>query len=75
VFVPNGLGVREILLTLFLAPEVAEQFGMATAEASKLAKVGVVILRLVWTTAEVAIWAIVCWGPRPVIPDSEESKT
>jgi hypothetical protein len=74
VVVPNGLMVREFLLILFLAPELSEVFGLSAAEARPLAVAGVVILRLVWTVAEVAIWAALYWGPRPSVPEAAETK-
>ena len=48
---PSGLGVRELMLTLFLVPLF--QIGHAEAEAS------VVALRLAWTASEVVMIALV----------------
>jgi hypothetical protein len=75
VVVPNGLLVREFLLILFLAPELAERCGLAADDARALAIAGVIILRLVWTAAEIVIVAILYWGPRPVVQDPKESQT
>ncbi len=59
LFMPSGLGVREYFLTVFLIPSLAGQFGWTEAEAKPIAVLTVLLLRLVWTTAEV-ITAIVC---------------
>jgi uncharacterized membrane protein YbhN (UPF0104 family) len=51
VIVPGGLGVREFFLTLFLTPELAHLCG---ADDGRLYAVwAAVLLRLVWTAAEV----------------------
>src|SRR5262249_52374368 len=62
--VPGGLGVREFFLTFFLVPELA---ALATGESDPRAVVvlAVVLLRLVWTTAELVIAAVVYWFPSP----------
>ena len=64
LLVPGGLGVREFFLTLFLVPELA---GLQTGESDPRAAVilGVVLLRLVWTVAEVAAAALVYFLPTP----------
>jgi glycosyltransferase 2 family protein len=58
VVVPGGLGVREFLLTLFLAREL-------DAEAAGLTVLAVLVLRLVWTVAEVLVAGVVWWLPGP----------
>jgi hypothetical protein len=63
VFVPNGLLVREFLLSLFLAPELAELFDLDSERAHNLAVAGVIVLRLVWTAAEVVIVCVLYWWP------------
>jgi hypothetical protein len=55
IVVPSGLGVREFLLLLFLVPEISQQPGMSAAEARDAAALAVVLLRLLWTAAEVVI--------------------
>ncbi|HXG12246.1 MAG TPA: lysylphosphatidylglycerol synthase domain-containing protein, partial [Gemmataceae bacterium] len=52
VVVPGGLGVREFFLTLFLTPELAPLVGGDEGRARATAVLAVVILRLVWTAAE-----------------------
>jgi hypothetical protein len=51
--VPGSIGVREYFLTLFLVPEIIAEGGLEPAEARIVVVVSVLILRLVWTTAEV----------------------
>lgn len=58
VFMPNGIGVREFMLTIFLAPEFVRG-GMDPAHASGQAALVVVILRLVWSVAEVLLAGII----------------
>jgi uncharacterized membrane protein YbhN (UPF0104 family) len=58
---PGGLGVREICLQHFLAPET----GAATAV------VAVILLRLIWTIAELLIAGVLYWIPtRPALEGS-----
>jgi uncharacterized membrane protein YbhN (UPF0104 family) len=54
---PGGLGVREFLLQQFLAPELGAR-----------AVVVVLLLRLLWTVAEVVLVAILWWLPRGPSP-------
>jgi uncharacterized membrane protein YbhN (UPF0104 family) len=63
--VPSGIGVREFLLTLFLVPQLAEVLGPAGAEARPVAALAVVVLRLIWTAAEVVTSGLVYWLPGP----------
>lgn len=58
VVVPGGVGVREWVLDQFLAPELPGQ-GAATVV------VIVVLLRLTWTGAELALAAVLWWLPGP----------
>lgn len=53
--VPSGLGVREYFLTLFLVPDLIGQFDGNENEAKVVAVMMVLLLRLVWTTAEVIV--------------------
>lgn len=55
---PSGLGVREFFLTLFLTPEL-RALGFAASEARGLAVLTVLVLRLTWTAAELAMAAAV----------------
>jgi hypothetical protein len=59
---PGGLGVREGVLERFLAPELA---GQGVAQAAGVATVVVLVLRLLWTTAELVMAAAVHWLPGP----------
>jgi hypothetical protein len=64
IVVPNGLGVREYLLALLLAPTLDEPLGGA-AEARAVTVLAVLVLRLVWTAAEVvAAAALYAWPVR-----------
>jgi uncharacterized membrane protein YbhN (UPF0104 family) len=58
VVAPSGLGVREFFLTLFLAPELAALAGLGEAAAQATAVLTVLVLRLVWTAAELVAAAI-----------------
>jgi glycosyltransferase 2 family protein len=57
---PGGLGVREFLLTLLLTPELIGVQGMGVAEARAIVVLAVLVLRLVWTAAEL-LTALLCW--------------
>ncbi len=61
VFVPSGLVIREFFLTLFLTADLAPRLG---EEAAPIATLVVLVLRLVWTAAEV-LTAGVLYGFRP----------
>jgi hypothetical protein len=63
--VPGGLGVREFFLTLFLVPELARLLGPDGGEARATTVLVVLLLRLLWTTAEVLVAGIVYWLPGP----------
>jgi len=56
---PGGLGVREFLLTLLLTPELVGVQGMGTEDARATVVLAVLVLRLVWTAAEL-VTALVC---------------
>jgi uncharacterized membrane protein YbhN (UPF0104 family) len=56
---PGGLGVREFLLTLLLTPELVGVQGRGVEEARATVVLTVLVLRLVWTVAEL-ISAAVC---------------
>jgi hypothetical protein len=56
---PGGLGVREFLLTLLLTPELVGVQGMDRAEARATVVLTVLVLRLVWTAAELIVAACV----------------
>jgi hypothetical protein len=60
--VPGGLGVREFLLRLFLVTEVAALCPQS-ADALSDTIVVVVVLRCVWTLAEVMLAAAIYWLP------------
>jgi uncharacterized membrane protein YbhN (UPF0104 family) len=63
IVVPSGLGVREFLLLLLLIPEIGRQSDSANADPQAIAVLAVLLLRLVWTTAEVIFVALVYWLP------------
>lgn len=56
---PSGVGVREGILESFLAPELAGQLVSGQA----VATVVVLVLRLAWTVAEIAMAAVVFFLP------------
>jgi hypothetical protein len=64
VFMPSGIGVREFFLRMFLLPELSRQW---TGEKNSvvIAIWVVLLLRLVWTAAELVTTAIVYWFPSP----------
>jgi glycosyltransferase 2 family protein len=64
VFMPSGIGVREFFLRVFLLPELSRKW---TGEKNSLviAIWVVLLLRLVWTAAEMVTNAIVYWFPSP----------
>jgi hypothetical protein len=68
---PGGLGVRELLLQTFLAREFADSEHKAMTVAI------VILLRLVWTVAEVLMAGIVYWlpGQGAGTKDSGQQKT
>lgn len=59
VIAPGGLGVREFLLTLLLTPELVGVQGMGNEDARATVVLAVLVLRLVWTAAEL-ITALIC---------------
>lgn len=63
LLVPSGLGVREFFLMLFLVPEITARFGDQPGDARALAVLAVILLRLVWTAAEVVLTAFLYWLP------------
>jgi uncharacterized membrane protein YbhN (UPF0104 family) len=65
VISPGGLGVREYLLTLFLAPDLESFLGPANGEARALAVLAVLLLRVVWTVAEILAAGVLYWLPGP----------
>jgi hypothetical protein len=64
-FLPGaGLGVREFFLALFLVPELAGLCRLEPDEARATAEQSVVVLRLVWTAAEIIIVGVLYWATR-----------
>jgi hypothetical protein len=62
-FVPGSAGVREYSLTLFLVPEIVALTDLGDAQARVAVVVAVVILRVIWTLAELLISAALYWLP------------
>jgi uncharacterized membrane protein YbhN (UPF0104 family) len=62
-FTSGGLGVREYILRLLLAPELAAALPLDAPEAPGLVALAVLVLRLTWTVAEVVMAACVWWWP------------
>jgi hypothetical protein len=63
-FMPSGIGVREYFLRVFLLPELTRQW-TGDKNSIVVAIWVVLLLRLVWTAAEVVIDATVYWFPSP----------
>jgi hypothetical protein len=63
VLIPSGLGVREYFLHLFLVPEISRQW-TDSASSVPIAVWTVLLLRVVWTAAEMVTAAIVYGFPR-----------
>lgn len=59
---PGGLGVREVILQQLLAPELGRHLGPERGES--LAVVVVLVLRLLWTVAELVMAGLVWRLPR-----------
>lgn len=64
VIAPGGIGVREFLLTLLLTPELVGVQDMGSEEARATVVLAVLVLRLVWTTAELITALVFTWKKR-----------
>jgi len=69
VFLPSGLGAREALLVLVLVPDIGQRLRLGAEEARPLATLTVLLLRLVWTAAELVTVAALYWLPVAVSHD------
>jgi uncharacterized membrane protein YbhN (UPF0104 family) len=69
VFLPSGLGAREALLVLVLVPDISQRLTLGAEDARPLATLAVILLRLVWTAAELVTVAILYWLPVRVAAD------
>jgi hypothetical protein len=65
LLVPNGLGVREFFLTVLLVPGLVQPFHLTEEQARATAVLAVLVLRLVWTAAELVLAAVIYWLPGP----------
>src|SRR5205807_10450340 len=65
LIVPSGLGVREYLLTLVLVSELEQLSSAPAGETRAIAVLTVLLLRLTWTIAELAVVAVVFRLPSP----------
>ncbi len=63
LIIPSGLGVREFFLRLLLVPELSRQWNSNESSVLPTAVLAVVLLRLVWTAAELVTVGIVFWFP------------
>ena len=63
LFAPSGLGVREFFLTLFLTPELVRLCSMDEDQGRGSAVLAVLVLRLVWTAAELVLVGLLYWLP------------
>ncbi len=68
VLVPSGLGIREYFLKVFLTYELIVAEGTGAVDAGAQAVLAVLLLRMVWTAAEVVVNAVVYWLPGPRAP-------
>jgi len=72
VFMPSGIGVREYFLRLFLVPELSRQW--TDGKISVITAIwAVILLRLVWTAAELVTCAIVYQFPNQPTDDVSKS--
>jgi hypothetical protein len=62
LFMPGGVGVREVLLQVLLTPELAARHINAP---EGVAAAAVLLLRLVWTAAELGLAALIYCFPGP----------
>jgi hypothetical protein len=69
VFLPSGLGAREALLVLVLVPDISQRLRLGAEDARPLAILAVILLRLVWTAAELMTVAVLYWLPVRVAED------
>jgi uncharacterized membrane protein YbhN (UPF0104 family) len=60
VFLPSGVGLRELILLALLPPLLADQ---PVESPAAVAAAAVLLLRLVWTAAELLVAAGVYWLP------------
>ena len=67
VFLPSGLGAREALLMLVLVPDISQRLGLGVEDARPLAALTVILLRLVWTAAELVTAAALYLLPVSVL--------
>jgi hypothetical protein len=65
VFMPGGVGVREGVLLALLPHELLGTQAPDLHAAEALAALAVVLLRVVWTTAELLLATLVYWLPGP----------
>ena len=63
IFLPSGLGVREALLVLLLVPDISQRLHLQTEDARSLAALAVILLRVVWTAAELVMVSALYWLP------------
>jgi hypothetical protein len=71
LLIPSGLGIREFFLRLFLIQTITSRMPMTEDAARATASLAVLVLRLVWTSAEVAIAALLYCLPGPQIGPQE----
>ncbi len=72
IIAPGGLGVREFMLTLLLTPELVGVQGMGIEDARATVVLAVLVLRLVWTAAEL-VTALVCRLTGPAAANRSET--
>jgi hypothetical protein len=69
VLIPSGIGIREFFLKVFLENELSQRLHVSAEEASAKAILAVLLLRIVWTAAEIVVNSTVYWLPGPGISD------
>jgi len=68
--VPSGLGIREFFLTLFLVPDISQLLNQNEPQARATAVFAVILLRLVWTAAEMVIIPVLYFLPASLLGDT-----
>jgi hypothetical protein len=63
IWMPSGVGVREVMLLLVLVPEIRGLLGPDENTAGSLAFLATVLLRLVWFVAEMVGVGVLYWLP------------
>jgi hypothetical protein len=74
VFLPGGVGAREWILLALLPEELVRAGAVGPADAEAVAALAVLLLRVVWTAAELGLAALVYWLPGPGLQAVEDER-